>query len=275
MTITPAHDASETLLEDRALLSGVVEAATEAGRALEARYSVAARPADRAAMFRAGTGDSEVSLDILRPALTALRPGARWLEEEYETTALPSGEWWVVDEVEGNVNHAHGLPEWAVTVALVRDGEPVLAVVRQPVGDLTYTALRGGGAQLNGVPLSVSAKSDLDAAIVDTGQAEADQAETYERIGRSITAMLRRALLVRASVPSTFPMLLVAGGHHDVFWQYEPTLPGVAAGALLITEAGGVVTRIDGSPWSPGADDILAAAPGLHASVGEVLAPIG
>ncbi|MHA6762248.1 inositol monophosphatase family protein [Streptacidiphilus sp. PAMC 29251] len=273
MTITPSLSSSASA-EDRALLAAVVEVATEAGRALEARYSVAARPADRAGMFRAGSADSEVSLDILRPTLTALRPGAEWLTEDHETTALPPGEWWVVDEVEGNVNHVHGLPEWAVTVALVRDGEPVLAVVRQPVGDLTYTALRGGGAQLNGAALRVSAKSELNAAIVDTGQAEADQAGTYERIGRSITAMLHRALLVRASVPSTFPMLLVAAGHHDVFWQYEPTLPGVAAGALMITEAGGVVTRIDGSPWSPGSDTVLATAPGLHAAAVQVLAPL-
>jgi myo-inositol-1(or 4)-monophosphatase len=278
MTLTPAPDAADTAaapLDERALLAGVVEAATEAGRALESRYSTAARPADRAAMFHAGTADSAASLNVLRPALTMLRPGAQWLTEEHETSALPAGEWWVVDEVEGNVNHAHGLPEWAVTVALVRDGEPVLAVVRQPVGDLTYTALRGGGAYLNGAALHVSAKSELNAAIVDTGQAEADQADTYERIGRSITAMLQRALLVRATVPSTFPMLLVAAGHHDVFWQYEPTLPGVAAGNLLITEAGGVVSRVDGSPWVPGSPDILVAAPGLHADAREILVSVG
>ena len=260
--------------EDRTLLSSVVEVAHAAGRALEARFSTAARPANRAEMFKSGTADSEVSLDIVRPALTQLRPGARWLPEAYETTELPAGEWWVVDEVEGNVNHVHGMPEWAVTVALVRDGQPVLAVVRQPVGDLTYTALRGGGAHLNGETLRVSAKTELEAAIVVTGQAEADQDATYRRIGESITAMLDRALLVRAAVPSTFPMLLVAGGQNDVFWQYEPVLPGVAAGALLITEAGGVVTRIDGGAWAPGSDTILAAAPELHAAAVEALATV-
>jgi myo-inositol-1(or 4)-monophosphatase len=206
--------------------------------------------------------------------LSALRPEARGLTDEFETTALPPGEWWVVDEVEGNVNHVHGLPEWAVSVALVRDGQTVLAVVRQPIGDLTYEALRGEGAHLNGTALRVSAKTDLDAAIVVTGQAEADQEGTYRRIGQSITAMLDHALLVRATVPSTFPMLLVAGGHNDVFWQYEPVLPGVAAGALMITEAGGVVTRIDGTPWSPGADTVLAATPALHAAGVAILAAI-
>lgn len=275
MSITPAQSVATGRPEARELLPAVVRIATEAGRVLQARHSADARPASRAEMFQAGVADGEASLAVLRPALTALHPAAGWLPEEYETSAPPPGDWWVVDEVEGNVNLLHGLPEWAVTVALVRDGEPVLAVVRQPVGDLTYTAFQGGGAQLNGRPLRVSAKADLDAAIVTTGQAEADQAGTYERIGRSVTAMLGAALLVRASVPSTFPLLLVAAGHHDVFWQYEPTLPGLAAGALLVTEAGGVVTRADGSPWTAGGDTVLASAPGVHAASVAVLAAVG
>ena len=274
MSYSPAADRPAAQPEERALLAAVAKAADEAGRVLEKRFSTAARPANRTEMFHTGTADGDASLAVLRPALTALRPEAGWLPEAYETTALPDGEWWVVDEVEGNVNHVHGLPEWAVTVALVRDGEPVLAVVRQPIGDLTCTALRGAGAHLNGRALTVSAKTELNAAIVVTGQAEADQEGTYRRIGQSITTMLGRALLVRASVPSTFPMLLVATGQNDVFWQYEPVLPGVAAGALLITEAGGVVTRIDGTPWSPGADTILAAAPALHSAAVEALATV-
>ena len=179
-----------------------------------------------------------------------------------------------VDAVEGAVNYVHGMPEWGVTVTLMRDGRPALTVVRQPVGDLTYTAVSGGGAHLNGRRLRTSAKTDLDAAIAATGQAEADQRDTYRRIGASVTALLGRALLVRTLVPSTFPMLLVAAGHSDLFWQYEPVLPGVAAGALLITEAGGTVSRIDGSAWGPGHPDLLAAAPGLHQSAVEALTAV-
>ena len=166
-----------------------------------------------------------------------------------------------MDAVEGAVNYVHGLPEWAVTVALVRDGDPVLAVVRQPAADLTYAAVRGGGAYLNRRRLRTPAKTDLDAAVVITGQAEAGQEGTYRRIGQSVTALLGRALLVRASVPSTFPLLQIAAGHSDVFWQYEPVLPGIAPGALLIAEAGGTVSRIDGPAWRPGSPDFLAAAP--------------
>ena len=266
-------DTIDPAAEYAGLLASVVAAATAAGDRLMADFSPDARPASRADMAVGGRHLEELVLAELRPELASLRPPAGWVDEEMETTPLPPGEWWVVDPVEGAVNYVHGMPEWCVTVTLMRDGRPVLAVVRQPVGDLTYTAVRDAGAHLNGQRLNASAKTSLKAAIAVTGQAEAGQDDTYRRIGESVTAMLSQVLLVRASVPSTFPMLRVATGQNDVFWQYEPVLPGVAAGVLLITEAGGTVTRIDGSAWNPGSRDILATAPALHhAAVGALAA---
>ncbi|HEY2263721.1 MAG TPA: inositol monophosphatase [Streptosporangiaceae bacterium] len=262
------------MTKDTELLPIVVKEATAAGGRLLADFSPDARPASRTDMAAAGHHIEDLVLGELRPALAARRPQAGWLAEEMETTPVPPGEWWVVDAVEGGVNYVHGMPEWAVTVTLLRDGEPVLTVVRQPVGDLTYTAVRGEGAYLNGTRLRTSAKTALDAAIAVTGQAEAGQDGTYRRIGASVTALLGQALLVRAFVPSTFPLLLVATGQHDVFWQYEPVLPGVAPGLLLVTEAGGTVSRTDGSPWRPGSPDILVTAPGLHQAAVGVLAPL-
>lgn len=247
---------------------------TEAADRLLAVFSADARPGGRTDMFEAANRNENVALDVLRPALKELRPEAVWLADELETKPLPPGEFWVVDAVEGNVNHVHGMPEWCVTVTLIQDGEPVHTVVRQPIGDRTYTATRGEGAFLNGRRLTASAKTGLDAAIVSTGQAEAGQPGTHRRIGESITAMLDEALVVRAYVPSTFPLLLVAAGQHDAFWQYEPVLPGIAPGLLLATEAGGVASRIDGSPWRPGSPDVLVAAPGLHRAAVSVLSAV-
>ncbi|WP_328614265.1 inositol monophosphatase [Amycolatopsis sp. NBC_00355] len=256
----------ENTIEDAAVLEAAIAAVRDAGRRLLARYSEDARPADRAGLLAAAEANERTSNDELRSALAAARPQAKWLTDELETTELPPGEWWAVDAVEGNVNHVHGLPEWCVSATLLRDGVPVLAAVYQPVPGVVHSAVRGGGAFANGRPLRVSVKADLGAAVATTGQAEAGQSDTYRRIGESITAMLGAALLVRATVPSTFPLLLVAAGHADLFWQYRPTLPGVAAGALLITEAGGTVTDLAGQPWRPGSADILASAPALHAA---------
>ena len=259
---------------DTHLLDEVAKVAAEAGDRLLAVYSPDARPTDRGELTKAAIRNEEVSSRGLREALYALRPEARWLEEENETGALPDGEWWVVDHVEGSVNHVHGLPEWGVSISLVIDGVPDLGVFRQPVADLTYTARHGHGAYQNGRRLTVSRKSGLDVAIVGTGQAEVGQAETYARIGRSITALLPQAFLVRATVPSTFPLLLVAGGHIDAFWQYQPVLPGIALGVLLVTEAGGIVTAVDGSPWTPASGTVLVAAPGVHAAMVKALGEV-
>ena len=260
---------------DDQLLDDVTKVAIEAGDRLLAVYSPEARPAGRDELMKAAMRNEHAAAAGLRDALRALRPGARWLEEDNETGALPGGEWWVVDNAEGSVNHVHGMPEWGVSITLVADGVPELGVFRQPVADLTYTARRGHGAHVGGRRLTVSAKSGLDLAVVGTGQAEAGQAETYARIGRSVTALLRQAFLVRVTVPSTFPLLLVAGGHVDAFWQYEPVLPGIALGILAAAEAGGIVTAVDGSPWTPAAGTVLVAAPGVHAAMVQALGEVG
>ncbi|GHO90217.1 inositol phosphatase [Reticulibacter mediterranei] len=270
----PSDAATTTDANDALLLEKVIDAVHDAGKRLLAIYSPDARPANWNEILEAGRRNEEASLDGLRAALEAARPQAQWVDDDQETVLLPSGEWWAVDAAEGSVNHVHGLSEWCVSATLLRDNTPVLAAVYQPIGDLTYTAIRGGGAYLNGRPLRTSTKSDLAVAIVTTGQAEAGQAETYRRFGDAITVMLGHALLVRATVPSTFPLFLIASGHYDVFWQYEPVLPGIAAGALFITEAGGIVSDIHGHPWRPGSPDFLAASPKLHAAAVEVLSTV-
>lgn len=132
--------------EDFALLQHVVEALHASGDRLLHDFTVAARPAGRADLLAAVRRNEKTSLHGLARTLAALRPRAGSVEGDLETTALPDGEWCSVDAVEGNVNHVHGLPEWSVTVTLLRDDTPVLTAVYQPVGDLTYTAVRGGGA---------------------------------------------------------------------------------------------------------------------------------
>jgi myo-inositol-1(or 4)-monophosphatase len=257
--------------EEASLLATVVEAVQAAGKVLLDRYASDTRPVGREDIFAAGRRNEQASLAVLRPALAVARPKARWVDDDQEARQLPDGEWWTVDAVEGNVNHVHGLAEWCVSVTLIRDNTPVLAAVYQPVGDLTYTAAVGNGAHLNGQPLHTSRKTELAWAIATTSQAESGQKETYRLIGDSIAAMLYRVMLVRATVPSTFPLLMVAAGHADLFWEYAPVLPGVAAGALMIREAGGLVSDVEGRPWAPGSPSILAAAPGVHAAAIETL----
>ncbi len=264
-----------SLGQDLALLPGTVAAVRAAGAHLRERFTPDARPGSLAEVTAAIHANDAASLRFLREPLLALRPGAGWAEDELESGPLPAGEWWVTDTVEGNINHIHGMTEWSVTATLVRDNQPVLTVVHLPLGDDTYTAVRGGGAFLNGVPVRPSAKPRLDAALVGTGQARpGEDPDTFRRIGLSVTAMLDNALVTRVSVPATMQLIQVAAGRMDVFWQFSDVRSGLLAGALLVTEAGGIVTDTTGAPWSLASADFLAAAPALHPAAVDVLAPI-
>lgn len=257
---------------DEAALAAMVRIAQDAGAKLLASFIPTTRPDGLDELIAAVGRNEEVASVGLVDALAAVRPSAVFLDDSREAGDLSEIECWVVDAVEGNVNHVHGLADWGVTIALMRNRQPVIAVVHQPINGLTWTALAGGGARCNGQLLQIGHKRRLEAAIAVTGQAEAGQSGTYAAIGDSITKMLYHALLVRTSVPSTFPLLQVAGGQADIFWQYSPVLLGIAAGMLIAREAGAVVSRIDGSAWEPGAEDILVTTPALQVQVIGVLA---
>ncbi|MFJ9342161.1 inositol monophosphatase family protein, partial [Streptomyces sp. NPDC101733] len=133
MSGTLQTTAASVSVSDGDLLDETVSAVRAAGSALRERFGEVVRYQNREELMRALAVNDDVALDILRPRLSRLRPDAGWVEDELDGGALPSGEWWVVDPAEGNVNHLHALPEWAVTATLVRENQPVLTVVHLPL----------------------------------------------------------------------------------------------------------------------------------------------
>ncbi|MFD3806904.1 inositol monophosphatase family protein [Streptomyces sp. NPDC058611] len=257
------------------LMSDVTAAVKAAGATLLDRYTPHARGVSLDEVVEEIHANDDAVLHVLREPLLRAREGSRWAEDELAGGALPPGEWWVVDPAEGNINHVHGMDDWAVTATLVRDNQPVLTVVHLPLTGDTYTAAAGAGARLNGRSLKVSAKSDLGAALIGTGQAKpGEDKDTFRRIGDSVTAMLVNGLVVRVSVPATMQLIHVAAGRTDAFWQFSDVRSGLVAGALLVSEAGGTVTDLAGQPWSTASRDFLAAAPGVHAAALDILSPI-
>ncbi|MFC9440923.1 inositol monophosphatase family protein [Nocardia sp. NPDC057030] len=261
---------------DQELLPAVVSTVHSAGAHLRARFVPQTELDSLDAVVTAIHAADAESLRFLREPLLAARPGSGWIDDEQSAGDLPAGEWWVADAVEGNINYIHGMADWAVTATLVRDNQPVLTAVYLPLLEETFTAVRGGGAFRNGVALHASAKTDLDAALVGTGQAKpGEDRNTFRRIGESVAAMLDAALVTKVSVPSTLQLIQIAAGRSDVFWQFSDVRSGLLSGALLIAEAGGIVTDIHGAPWQLGSQDFLAAAPSVHAAAQRVLAAIG
>ncbi|MCM3811547.1 inositol monophosphatase [Streptomyces sp. DR7-3] len=260
---------------DTALLTRVTAAVRTAGDLLRERHTPHPRGVALGEIVAEIHANDDAVLDVLKAPLMAARPGARWAEDELEGGALPPGEWWIVDPAEGNINHVHGMSDWAVTATLVRDNRPVLAVVHLPPTGDWYTAVAGQGARLNGAPLRVSAKTDLGAALVGTGQARPGEDErTFHRIGASVTQLLVHGLVVRVSVPATLQLIHVAAGRMDAFWQFSDVRSGLVAGALLVAEAGGTVTDTRGNPWDLASGDFLATAPGIHTAAVSVLSSV-
>ncbi|MCX2954998.1 inositol monophosphatase family protein [Lentzea sp. NEAU-D7] len=256
---------------EETVLAATTAAVRRAGERMLKRYSPESRTSSLAELVTAIQANDAAVVDLLKPALAEIRPRARWLDDEHGSGPLDSGEWWLVDPVGGNMNAAQGMTDWNIGVSLVRDGRPVLAVVHFPLFDETFTATEGGGAFLNGVRLTVSDKTSLDGALAGTSQAQPGQGpEMADRVGASYSAMAKQALYVRVSVPVTHQLAQVAAGRMDLHWQYE-NVRAHAAGVLLVQEAGGVVTDLDGKPWELTSREYLAAAPGVHAAALELL----
>lgn len=247
------------------IFTEAVAAVQAAASRIRERFATQPNPVTRDEVIeRIRAVDSE-STSVLRPLLEAAHPAAGWVDDELDDGPLPRGDWWVTDPVEGAINYVHGIAEWAVTATLVRDGEALLTVVVLPLESSTYTAIRGGGAFLNGDPIRVSAKTRLEAALVGTGQASPrETSETFALIARTLPAMMAAAGVTRVSVPPTLQLIHVAAGRMDVFWQHSAVRSGLLPGALLVEEAGGTITDLRGNPWSLDSSDFVAATPGVH-----------
>lgn len=211
---------------------------------------------------------------LLRERLGALRPQAGWPADELETAVPADGEWWSCDATDGAVQYLLGLPHWAVTATLLREGEAVLAVVHAPRLDATYTAVRGAGARLNGRRITPSER-ELETAVVATSHPPtvAGDPEALRRVGATTSAVLGAGVLaVRNLGPTALQVAQVGSGHLDAFWECGPDAPNLLGGALIAAEAGARVTDHAGRPWQPAASTGFLAAPvGQHEALVRVL----
>ena len=187
-------------------------------------------------------------------AVRATFPAAAILGEEGGVYAGTSDERFIVDPLDGTTNYAHRYPLFCVSIAYERAGVIEAAAIEAPLMGMRFAARRGGGATLNGAPIRVSPTDSVRSGLICTGFNPAD----YDRNGRYFAAMSRRAQGVRRDGSAALDLALVAAGRFDGFWEWDLKPWDVAAGALLITEAGGAVTAIDGTPLDIAAGSIAA-----------------
>ncbi|KAA0212911.1 MAG: inositol monophosphatase [Lautropia sp.] len=173
---------------------------------------------------------------------------------------------WIIDPLDGTTNFIHGLPQYGVSIALMQRGVVTQAVVYDPNRDELFTATRGAGAFLNDRRIRVSRRQKLDEALIGTGfpYRKLDQLEEYLAIFRSLT---ERAGGIRRPGAAALDLAYVACGRFDGFFEMGLSPWDVAAGSLLITEAGGLIGDFQGEPDYLFSERVVAGSPKVFAAM--------
>jgi len=177
---------------------------------------------------------------------------------------------WVFDPLDGTTNYAHGLPIFCSSLALAIDGEAVVGAVYDPNRRELFTAERGGGARLNGVSLRVSRAPVLLDAMLVTGFPY-NVHEALDEVVGLFGKFVGRARAVRRLGSAAIDLCWVAAGRMDAFWEERLCPWDTMAGALMVQEAGGTVTAMDGGPWIPADGQVLASNGLIHAEMVEII----
>ena len=178
---------------------------------------------------------------------------------------------WVIDPVDGTTNFAHGFPYFSVSLGLVKGDEVVLGIVHNPMSQECFVAERGSGAFLNGQKLSVSKQTTLEASLLTTGFPY-DIATTDETNLKSFELVNKVSQGVRCLGSAALDLCHVASGRLEGFWERSLQPWDIAAGSLIVTEAGGQVTRCNGGGFSPLGHEICATNGQIHQELLHLLA---
>jgi myo-inositol-1(or 4)-monophosphatase len=241
-----------------------------------ANYLRGARPPAATAWTEKSRHDFVTQVDreaeeLIAETLTALVPGSMVVGEELSPTAEHRGEViWLVDPLDGTINYLHGYPQYAVSIGALVDGALSVGVVHDVARDVAYRAARGQGAWSGGVRLAISELEDPRRALVGTGFPfkHLDRLDPYLR---QFAAVMRTTSGIRRAGAASLDLADVAVGRFDAFWELTLAPWDVAAGVVLVREAGGVVTTLEGSDAVLAHGSIVAGNPTLHRWLSELL----
>jgi myo-inositol-1(or 4)-monophosphatase len=230
-----------------ALLNVMVGAARKAARSLKRDFGeVEKLQVSLKGPANFVTAADQRAEDILRTELTKARPGYGFHGEEggrHEGT--DSTNTWIVDPLDGTTNFLHGLPQFAISIGLDRSGSIVAGVIYNPITDELFTAERGKGAFLNDHRLRVAARTRLNEAVVACGLPHYGRGQL--ELGRAeLAAVQEKVAGLRRFGSAALDLAYVAAGRFDIYWERNLSPWDMAAGLLMVREAGGYVTDLDG-----------------------------
>ncbi|MEE9326226.1 MAG: inositol monophosphatase family protein [Cocleimonas sp.] len=249
------------------MLNMAIKAAYEAG-------DIIARSADRIDQLQIENKDkNDFVTEIDRAAENAIigllkksYPDHAFLGEEsgkHEGAKDASTQYeWIIDPLDGTTNFLYGIPHYAVSIALKKDGKLDQAVIYDPAKDDLFYASRGGGAFLNKRRIRVSKRLSLENALLTTGVPyRPDQEELVDKYFQTMKALIINTAGVRRPGAASLDLAYVAAGRYDGFWEYGLHEWDIAAGVLLVQEAGGLVGDLKGGDTYFKTGDIVAASP--------------
>jgi myo-inositol-1(or 4)-monophosphatase len=211
--------------------------------------------------------DQAAEQTIIETLLTAY-PGHGILAEESGRThgSQHSDYVWIIDPLDGTTNFLHGMPHWAVSIALEKDGEVIAGVVYDPIKDEIFYAEKGTGAFMTGRRLRVSSRSDLTESLIAVGGARVG-ARHYQQYMAEIDAIMSHVPGTRRYGAASLDICYVAAGRFDGFWERELNAWDVAAAALIVKEAGGYVSDLKGGKDYVYGRSLVTGNPDIHAAL--------
>jgi myo-inositol-1(or 4)-monophosphatase len=231
-----------------ALMTIMINAARKAGRSLARDFG----EVEHLQVSVKGPGNFVSAADhraesILFEELSRARHGYSFLMEERGLVKGPDKtHTWIIDPLDGTTNFLHGIPLFGISIALEREGELVAGLIYNPATGDIYTAERGKGAFLNdNRRLRVAGRADLDTAVIATGIPHRGK-PGHERHLRELSAMMHDAAGIRRTGAASIDLAWVAQGRFDGYWERDIQAWDMAAGIVLVREAGGFVSDVDG-----------------------------
>jgi myo-inositol-1(or 4)-monophosphatase len=196
-------------------------------------------------------------------------PDHAFLAEESGATG-DSDHVWIIDPLDGTTNFIHGVPVFGVSIALRIKGRIEIGVVYDPNRQEMFTAIRGRGAQVDGHKIRVSGRRGLEGALIGTGfpYRSKDKVESYAKM---LVSVLSETAGVRRPGAASIDLAWLAAGRYDGFWEFGLNTWDIAAGSLLLREAGGLISELDGDGDYLESGNIVAGSPKVHDALRKLL----
>ncbi len=247
-------------------LDFITSVAREAGALLAERLD---RPREISLKHKADlvTDADRASEALIVARIAATFPSAAILGEEGGVYAGSGNERFIVDPLDGTTNYAHRYPLFCVSIAYERDGLLEAGAIYAPVLDELYAARRGASATLNGKTIRVSPIAAVVDGLVCTGFVPSG----YERNGKNFATLSTTAQAVRRDGSAALDLAFVAGGRFEAFWEWDLKPWDIAAGAVIVSAAGGTISAIGGSELDIARGSVLATNGLVHAEMRELL----